>query len=218
MLLLAHSPFLFGYAKPVPVKFGALRHPRLGMACVAAAGPVMNIALAFIAAIGFRFDPLCTTNSCAICGFEFEECCNCECCTCRLYLFPIPPLDGGRIAVAVLPYFRSPACSPRAYRNDNPNRFAFLISASGIGSWIQPELRVSSYSGRYAGDHRGDIALEWQRIAGLHPVWLPVSVEPQLIPPVKFEAVVDHIAVRIFTLAYTSSHAALSGALGLTIK
>src|SRR6266513_4213664 len=44
LLLLLHSPFLFGYAKPVPVNFRALRKPRSGMAWVAAAGPAMNIA------------------------------------------------------------------------------------------------------------------------------------------------------------------------------
>jgi Zn-dependent protease len=48
-LLLLHSPFLFGYAKPVPVNFRALRNPRSGMVWVAAAGPAMNIALAILA-------------------------------------------------------------------------------------------------------------------------------------------------------------------------
>jgi Zn-dependent protease len=54
MLLLAHSPFLFGYAKPVPVNFRALRWPRLGMVLVAAAGPAINIALAILAALAFH--------------------------------------------------------------------------------------------------------------------------------------------------------------------
>ena len=49
MLLLLRSPFLFGYAKPVPVNFKALRNPRRGMIWVAAAGPGMNIALATLA-------------------------------------------------------------------------------------------------------------------------------------------------------------------------
>src|SRR3954468_1844239 len=53
-LLLAHSPFLFGYAKPVPVNFGALRNPRRDMVLVAAAGPAMNIALAIVSALGFH--------------------------------------------------------------------------------------------------------------------------------------------------------------------
>jgi len=54
LLLLAHSPFLFGYAKPVPVNFRALRHPRMGMVLVAAAGPATNIALAIAAALSFH--------------------------------------------------------------------------------------------------------------------------------------------------------------------
>src|SRR5215475_14671290 len=54
MLLFARSPFLFGYAKPVPVNFRALRNPRVGMVLVAAAGPAMNIGLAIAAALGFH--------------------------------------------------------------------------------------------------------------------------------------------------------------------
>src|SRR6476646_8934787 len=54
LLLFAHSPFLFGYAKPVPVNFRALRNPRMGMVLVAAAGPAMNIALAIAAALSFH--------------------------------------------------------------------------------------------------------------------------------------------------------------------
>src|SRR5262249_16206969 len=50
-LLLLHSPFVFGYAKPVPVNFRALRNPRRDMIWVAAAGPTMNIALAILAAL-----------------------------------------------------------------------------------------------------------------------------------------------------------------------
>jgi Zn-dependent protease len=53
-LLVLHSPFLFGYAKPVPVNFRALRNPRSGMVWVAAAGPAMNIALAILAALAFH--------------------------------------------------------------------------------------------------------------------------------------------------------------------
>src|SRR6266498_5955621 len=54
LLLLMRSPFLFGYAKPVPVNFRALRNPRAGMVWVAAAGPAMNIALAILAALAFH--------------------------------------------------------------------------------------------------------------------------------------------------------------------
>src|ERR1039457_1111466 len=54
LLLLARSPFLFGYAKPVPVNFRALRNPRYGMVLVAAAGPAMNLWLAVVAALSFH--------------------------------------------------------------------------------------------------------------------------------------------------------------------
>src|ERR1700738_231462 len=54
MLLLFHAPFLFGYAKPVPVNFRALQAPRRDMVLVAAAGPAMNIALAVVAALLFH--------------------------------------------------------------------------------------------------------------------------------------------------------------------
>src|SRR6202008_2274206 len=54
MLLLLHAPFLFGYAKPVPVNFRALRWPRAGMVLVAAAGPATNIVLALVAALAFH--------------------------------------------------------------------------------------------------------------------------------------------------------------------
>jgi len=48
------SPFLFGYAKPAPVNFRALRLPRREMVLVAAAGPAMNIALAVTASLAFH--------------------------------------------------------------------------------------------------------------------------------------------------------------------
>src|ERR1700731_3206938 len=54
LLLLLGSPFLFGYAKPVPVNFRALQNPCSGMVWVAVAGPAMNIALAILAALTFH--------------------------------------------------------------------------------------------------------------------------------------------------------------------
>src|SRR5712691_12873053 len=53
LLLLLHVPFLFGYAKPVPVNFKGLRNPRRDMVWVAAAGPGINLALATLAALAF---------------------------------------------------------------------------------------------------------------------------------------------------------------------
>src|ERR1700758_1493890 len=51
LLLFLRSPFLFGYAKPVPINFRALHNPRRDMVLVAAAGPVINILLALLAAL-----------------------------------------------------------------------------------------------------------------------------------------------------------------------
>jgi Zn-dependent protease len=54
LLIVLRSPFLFGYAKPVPVNFHALRHPRRDMVLVAIAGPVTNLALAALSAAALR--------------------------------------------------------------------------------------------------------------------------------------------------------------------
>jgi Zn-dependent protease len=54
LLLAMRSPILFGYAKPVPVNFQGLRNPRRDSILVAAAGPVMNFALATLAALAFH--------------------------------------------------------------------------------------------------------------------------------------------------------------------
>jgi Zn-dependent protease len=62
ILLLLHSPFLFGYAKPVPVNFRALRWPRGDMVLVAAAGPAMNIALRCCCGSGVPYCRLCTRH------------------------------------------------------------------------------------------------------------------------------------------------------------
>ena len=58
VLLLSHSPFVFGYAKPVPVNFRNLNRPRLDMVWVALAGPAINIVLATIVAFAFHALPL----------------------------------------------------------------------------------------------------------------------------------------------------------------
>jgi Zn-dependent protease len=105
MLLLTHSPFLFGYARPVPVNFSALRHARIGMACVAAAGPLMNIALAFIAASGFHLLAYLPATSQQFVALNLKNALIVNAVLAVFNMFPIPPLDGGRIAVAVLPKF-----------------------------------------------------------------------------------------------------------------
>jgi len=103
VLLLANSPFLFGYAKPVPVNFGALRNPRRDMVLVAAAGPAMNIALATIAALGFHLIGYVPANAVQWTAANLKNAIILNVILAVFNMFPLPPLDGGRIAVGLLP-------------------------------------------------------------------------------------------------------------------
>ena len=103
ILLLSHSPFLFGYAKPVPVNFRALRNPRIDMVWVALAGPATNIALALVAAAAFHAVNYMPESAAQ---WLFDNLKNALVINIVLAIFnmlPIPPLDGGRVAVGLLP-------------------------------------------------------------------------------------------------------------------
>ncbi|MDR3572390.1 MAG: site-2 protease family protein [Anaerolineaceae bacterium] len=103
LLLLARSPFLFGYAKPVPVNFRALRRPRVGMVLVAAAGPAMNIGLAIIAALSFHLVGYLPSTIAQWVALNLRNAVVINVLLAIFNLFPLPPLDGGRIAVGLLP-------------------------------------------------------------------------------------------------------------------
>lgn len=107
------SGFLFGWAKPVPVNFGHLRRPKQDMLWVAAAGPGANILMAIFWAGMIKLahlipgsdyaQPLAIMGSAGV---------MINAVLAALNLLPIPPLDGGRIAVSLL-----------------PNRWAILLSS-----------------------------------------------------------------------------------------
>ncbi len=103
LLMLAHAPFLFGYAKPVPVNFRQLGHPRRDMVLVAAAGPGSNILMALIAG-GLLH--LAVQAPMEIGPWLRENLINAIQLNVVLALFnmlPLLPLDGGRVLAGLLP-------------------------------------------------------------------------------------------------------------------
>ncbi len=123
-LLFMHLP-VFGYAKPVPVNFGRLRNPRSGMLLVAAAGPLTNIVLAVLSSIGMRI-AITQVNgpwgsAVALPLFYMLRASVVINIVLAIFnLFPLLPLDGGRVMVSLLPLKAA-----RAFSRLEP--FGFLI-------------------------------------------------------------------------------------------
>ena len=113
MLILSHSPFVFGYAKPVPVNFHNLRHPKRDMIWVALAGPVMNLILAFICVVAWKRLATLADNPQMVAGAVTQLLAPLMLMAqggilinIGLAVFnalPLPPLDGGRVMVGLLP-------------------------------------------------------------------------------------------------------------------
>ena len=165
-LMLLLTPFVFGWAKPVPVKWSNLKRPKRDMALVAAAGPGANLLMGLAWALVLRLavlyhdtmawmaEPLIFMGIAGIFVNSILMVLN---------LVPLPPLDGGRVLTGILP-------RPMAYRLSRIEPYGFfillaLLATGLLGEIIGPVLAevVAGYC------FVGDISLEWfgQRFAML---------------------------------------------------
>jgi Zn-dependent protease len=103
LLILIRSPFLFGYAKPVPVNFRRLNHPRRDMIWVALAGPGTNVLLAIVSSLLFYGVDLMPPSPAEWLAANLVHSIQINAILCVFNMLPLPPLDGGRVAVGLLP-------------------------------------------------------------------------------------------------------------------
>jgi len=103
MLLLVGAPFVFGYAKPVPVNFYRLYNPRRDMVWVALAGPAINIAQALLAGLLGHLLFLIPQPFAQWFADNLQYAILINLVLAVFNMIPLPPLDGGRVAVGLLP-------------------------------------------------------------------------------------------------------------------
>jgi Zn-dependent protease len=133
--------FLFGYAKPVPVRFGNLNNPKRDMVWVALAGPASNLVQAIFWGVLLYVLLLLGVQD----KFFFAMCKAGILVNCVMFafnLFPLPPLDGGRILVGLLPY-------PYSYHVSRLEPWGFfIVMALVIGGvintiWMSPVMGLT---------------------------------------------------------------------------
>lgn len=115
---------MFGFAKPVPVDYGRLRQPRSGMVLVAVAGPTSNLLLAVVAALAMHGLVALDGDFREWVARNLVNAVYINCLLCVFNMIPLPPLDGGRVAVGLLP----PVLGMRLARLERAG-FVILIAA-----------------------------------------------------------------------------------------
>jgi Zn-dependent protease len=143
LLVASQGRFMFGYAKPVPVAFARLRRPRRDMVLVAAAGPAMNLALALVSALLLRLcamaslgvEPGPADTALAWIGANLYVSILVNAILAIFNMIPLPPLDGGRVAVGLLP-------EPLAVLLARTERYGILILIALIV--VVPMIAASS--------------------------------------------------------------------------
>jgi Zn-dependent protease len=103
LMLIMRAGFFFGYAKPVPVNFGRLKPMRLGMVVVALAGPMTNVLLAIVSSLLFLGVGLMPQAGQEWLALNLVNSLKFNAILCVFNMLPLPPLDGGRVAVGLLP-------------------------------------------------------------------------------------------------------------------
>lgn len=141
LFFLTDGAFLFGYAKPVPVRFGNLRHPKRDMIWVALAGPASN----FLQAIAWGAGLYLLQGMGVSERFFIDMCQGGVLVNVVMFafnLFPLPPLDGGRILVGLLPYRQAEVVA-----RIEPWGFfvvmALVVSGLVSSLWMQPVMSVT---------------------------------------------------------------------------
>jgi len=134
LLLVMQSPFLFGYAKPVPINWHKLRNPKRDMVWVALAGPLSNLALALLSTAVLALAVMMPES---MAWFTKPLALMCQASIIInlvllvFNLLPLPPLDGGRVAVGLLP-------GPIAYQLSKLERYGFIIIVVLLAlGWLQ---------------------------------------------------------------------------------
>ncbi len=127
--------FLFGWAKPVPVNFGALRNPRVGMRWVAAAGPAANLVMAIMWVLLLKLAVVMDNDYSRPLALMSQAGIGINVVLMVLNLMPILPLDGGRIVESLLP-------RPLAYRFSRLEPYGmWILLALVFTGLLSPILR-----------------------------------------------------------------------------